>query len=156
MLIFKISMFIFKIKILLINCCTASGKDKTIVGVIQSGLVTHCIRKIVKLLTQHKLFLEEQEPARSLAHTLKYKDYSVYMQRELAINIPVLLLFQIGVMKEWLLSVQLPSLLEIQFTALIHNNNTKKTIIRNPTRKHFGDCGKKKKILFGRWGGHLP
>lgn len=71
MLIFKISMFIFKMKILLINCCTASVKDKTIVGVMQSGLVTHCIQKIVKLLTQHKLFLEEQEPAQSLAHTLK-------------------------------------------------------------------------------------
>lgn len=70
------------------------------------------------------------------------------MQRELAINIPVLLLFQIGVMEEWLLSVQLPSLLEIQFTALIHNNNTKKTIIRNPTRKHFGDYGKEKKKSF--------
>lgn len=38
---------------------------------MQSGLVTHCIQKIVKLLTQHKLFLEEQEPAQSLAHTLK-------------------------------------------------------------------------------------
>lgn len=74
------------------------------------------------------------------------------MQRELAINIPVLLLFQIGVMQEWLLSVQLPSLLEIQFTALIHNNNTKKTIIRNPTRKHFGDYGKEKKNPFWKMG----
>lgn len=72
-------MLIFKIKILLINCCAARVKHKTIVEVIQSRLVTHCIQKIVKLLTQHKLFLDEQEPARPLAHTLKYKDYSVYM-----------------------------------------------------------------------------